>query len=322
MYPFIVADIGGTNARFALVTGKDQQKYQIAHIHVLKAAQYATCADALQYYLSTLPGIQPRAACLAIAGPVNGDLVRMTNLSWQFSCTEMAQQFGFDRFLAMNDFAAVAAACSQITDDHLITVKPGIARADATKAVFGPGTGLGVAGLVNSNGYWVPVPCEGGHVNLAPSTLFEAEVIKAAMAKHNHVSAEIFISGPGLVNLYRSICQVRGTAEKELLPADITHGALHEQDELCLETLQTFCSFAGSFAGNLALTYGATGGIYMAGGILPRLSDFLVTSTFAERFQNKGVMSHYVADIPAQLMVHPETAFVGAAAWLEQKLSL
>lgn len=322
MYPFIVADIGGTNARFALVTGKDQQKYQLEHIQVLKAAQYPSCAEALQFYLSTLNGIKPRAACLAIAGPVNGDLVRMTNLSWQFSCTEMAQQFGFEQFLAMNDFAAVAAACSQITDDHLITVKPGVAHSDATKAVFGPGTGLGVAGLVNSNGYWIPVPCEGGHVNLAPSTAFEADVIKAAMSKHGHVSAEVFISGPGLVNLYQAICLVRGAAEQALLPADITRGALQEQDELCLETLHTFCSFAGSFAGNLALTYGATGGIYMAGGILPRLSDFLVSSAFAERFQSKGVMSHYVADIPAQLMVHPETAFVGAAAWLEQKFSI
>lgn len=321
MYPFIVADIGGTNARFAVVTGKEQQHYQIEHVHVLRAADFPTCADALQHYLDKLDGLRPKSACLALAGPVNGDHVRMTNLSWQFSCAEMATRFGFERFLAMNDFAAVAAACSQITNDHLVTIKPGTHQTDATKAVFGPGTGLGVAGLVNHNGLWLPVPCEGGHVNIAPSTPFEAEVIKAAMMHHGHVSAEVFISGPGLVNLYKAICTVRGVEAQDFLPADVSHGALDGNNETCVETLNTFCSFAGAFAGNLALTYGATGGVYMAGGVLPRFADFLANSPFVERFQSKGVMSHYVADIPAKLMVHPETAFVGAAAWLEQKLA-
>lgn len=320
MYPFIVADIGGTNARFALVTGKQDQLYQIEHIHILKAAEYPTCAAALQDYLDKLGGIKPEAACLAIAGPVTGDLVRMTNLSWEFSCEEMAAQFGFTQLLAMNDFAAVAAACSQITDDHLVTVKPGVHHANATKAVFGPGTGLGVAGLINHNGWWIPVPCEGGHVNVAPSTPFEAEVVRAAMATFGHVSAEVFISGPGLVNLHKAICQARGESAQEVKPADITRGALIDKTPLHIETLNTFCSFVGSFAGNLALTYGASGGVYMAGGVLPRFADFLIDSPFVERFSSKGVMRHYVADIPAQLMVHPETAFLGAAAWMEQKL--
>jgi glucokinase len=321
MYPFIVADIGGTNARFALVTGKVNNHHQIEQIQVLKAAQYATCADALKHYLEQLGAIQPKAACLAVAGPVTSDRVRMTNLNWEFSCIQMAKQFGFQRFLAMNDFAAVAAACSQITDHHLLTIKPGEHAIGATKAVFGPGTGLGVAGLVADEGRWLPVPCEGGHVNIAPSTPFETEVIKAAMATFGHVSAETFISGPGLVNLYKSICVVRATAPEVVEPATITEGAIAGTSELYLETLNTFCSFIGSFAGNLALTYGAKGGIYMAGGVLPRFSDFLIKSPFIERFQHKGVMSHYVRDIPVQLMTHPETAFLGAAVWLEQHLS-
>ena len=321
MYPYIVADIGGTNARFALITDKVQQNYQIEHVHVLNAAEYTSCSSALQAYLDKLGGLKPQAACLAIAGPITGDRVRMTNLSWEFSCSEMANHFGFKHFLAMNDFAAVAAACSQVSNDHLVTIKSGVNQSDATKAVFGPGTGLGVAGLVHYNGQWIPVPCEGGHVNIAPATPFETEVIKAAMSNHGHVSAELLISGPGLVNLYNAICKVRGVAAQPLKPADITQGALRDKTDVHLETLNTFCSFIGSFAGNLALTYGAKGGIYMAGGVLPRFSDFLASSPFVERFQNKGVMSHYVADIPAQLMVHPETAFVGAAAWLEQTLA-
>lgn len=321
MYPYIVADIGGTNARFALVTGKSQGHYLIDHIHILNAREYPSCSAALRTYLETIGDLKPLAACLAIAGPVVGDTVRMTNLSWEFSCAAMAKEFGFQHFVAMNDFAAVAAACSQLTDDHLITVKNGVEEKLAAKAVFGPGTGLGVAGLVNHKGEWLPVPCEGGHINLAPATAFEADIIKAAMAAFGHVSAELFISGPGLVNLYKSICAVRGEQAEEVSPANISQRALTAGDSIFVETLSTFCSFAGSFAGNLALTYGAKGGIYIAGGILPRFSDFLLQSMFTERFSSKGVMSHFVQTIPAKLIVHPETAFVGAAAWLEQQIA-
>lgn len=321
MYPYIVADIGGTNARFALVTGKTQNNFLIDHIHVLAAGKYPSCAAALHAYLEIIGDIKPLSACLAIAGPVTGDLVRMTNLSWEFSCVAMAKEFGFQHFVAMNDFAAVAAACGDMSDEHLVTIKPGTAEHNATKAVFGPGTGLGVAGLVNHWGQWLPVPCEGGHVNMAPATAFEADVIKAAISQLGHVSAEMFLSGPGLVNLYKAICAVNGQQPEDVTPATITGTALTKGDALATQTLSTFCSLLGSFAGNLALTYGAKGGIYLAGGILPRFSDYLIASDFSQRFANKGVMSHYVANIPVNLIVHPETAFVGAAAWLEQQIA-
>jgi len=321
MYPYIVADIGGTNARFALVTGKSQNNFLIDHIHVLAAREYPSCAAALHTYLERIPGIQPLSTCLAIAGPVTDDLVRMTNLSWEFSCVAMAKEFGFQHFVAMNDFAAVAAACGELSDEHLVIVKPGVEDHYSTKAVFGPGTGLGVAGLVHHRGRWLPVPCEGGHVNMAPATHFEADVIKAAISHHGHVSAETFLSGPGLVNLYHAVCAVRGQQPADITPADISSAALADSDALMAQTLSTFCSLLGSFAGNLALTYGAKGGIYMAGGILPRFSDYLKSSEFNQRFASKGVMSHYVEDIPAKLIVHPETAFVGAAAWLEQHIA-
>lgn len=321
MYPYLVADIGGTNARFALVTGKHQDNYQIEHIRILTAADYPSCAAAMRAYLDQIGDFTPRAACVAIAGPVVGDTVRMTNLSWEFSCEAMAQTFGFTRFIAMNDFAAVAAACGQVTSEHLITVKQGTAIPAATKAVFGPGTGLGVAGLVNHSGQWLPVPCEGGHVNLAAATPLEADIIKAAMTVHGHVSAETFISGPGLVNLHQAILMVHGLAAQNITPAEITQAAMTQANTTCVETLNTFCSFAGAFAGNLALTYGAKGGIYVAGGIFPRFTDFLLASPFQQRFSEKGVMSHYLESIPASLIIHPETAFVGAAAWLEQHLA-
>lgn len=320
MYPYIVADIGGTNARFALVTAKNNKNFRIEHIKILTANEYNSISDALRDYMSSIGSLNPQAACVAIAGPVVGDRVRMTNLSWEFSCEDIAKEFNLHTFVAMNDFAAVAAACSQVSDDHLITVKEGTEAENETKVVFGPGTGLGVAGLVNNQGKWLPVPSEGGHVNIAPATPFEADVIKAAMSQHDYVSAEKFISGPGLLNLYKAICLVKGEEAKDITQADISKGAVAGNAPTLHETLTTFCSFAGSFAGNLALTYGAKGGVYIAGGILPRFSDFLLESPFEERFSNKGVMSHFLESIPAKLMVHPETAFVGAAAWLEQQI--
>jgi glucokinase len=320
IYPYIVADIGGTNARFALVTGKTNQNVHIEQIHILSTHDHKSLADALRAYLNIIGSVNAQAACLAVAGPVVGDSVKLTNLNWEFSCAAMAKEFGFKHFVAMNDFAAVASACGQMSDEYLLTIKKGEDLNNANKAVFGPGTGLGVAGLVNHQGRWLPIPCEGGHVNLAPASEFEAEVIKAAIKQYGHVSAEMFISGPGLVHLYKSICQVHNQIAQDCTPADITTAALNNGDKIMAETLATFCSFLGSFAGNLALTYGAKGGIYMAGGILPRFTDYLTNSLFTQQFNNKGVMSRYVETIPAKLIIHPETAFVGAAAWLEQHM--
>lgn len=265
-----------------------------------------------------LSGVKPRAACIAIAGPVGEDRVRMTNLSWDFSLSEMRKRFGFEMFIAMNDFAAQAVAASQLQSHDVLAVKDGVADPLGNKAIFGPGTGLGVAGLAYNNRGWLPIPSEGGHVNVAPATALECDIIKVAIETFGHVSAETFLSGPGLVNLYQTLAAVRGETAAELQPKDITGAALAGTDPLCVTTLETFCSLLGSLAGNLALTYGATGGVYMAGGILPRFTDFLLNSSFVERFANKGVMSKYVEDIPAFLIVRENAAFLGAAAWLMQ----
>lgn len=320
MYPYLVADIGGTNARFALVTNKNNGEFRLEHIKILRTSEHPTLTAALHSYLEEVGEVRPTAMCVAVAGPVVGDRVRLTNLNWEFSCEIMAKEFNVSHFVAMNDFGAVAVACSQVTDNHLVTIKDGTDKPEANKAVFGAGTGLGVAGLIHNGGRWLPNPCEGGHVNLAPTNEWEADILKAAMNTLGYVSAEALVSGPGLVNLYRALCTVRGEPAEDLKPADITLGALEKTDECLVETLSTFCRLAGAFAGNLALTYGAKGGIYISGGVIPRFSDFLIASEFNLQFRTKGVMSYYVEDIPVKLIVHPETAFVGAAAWLEQHL--
>lgn len=321
MSAYIVADIGGTNARFASIKNLLDHPYKLEQIEILPTSDHQTFSDALRHYLEITGQAAPKAMCAAIAGPVEGDTVRMTNLSWEFSCSDVSRELGMGEFIVMNDFAAVAAACSRLEEDDLANLKPGIKHPDAPKAVFGPGTGLGVAGLVPYGNQWRPVPAEGGHVNLAPTTAFECEVLKAALQKQLHVSAETFLCGPGLVNLYQAICDVQNETPQALKPSDITQNALDGSDAHCVTTLSTFCSLLGAFAGNVALTYGAKGGVYIAGGVLPRFIDFVRKSAFIEKFGSKGVMSPYLNDISIDVITHSETAFVGAAAWLEQHLS-
>ncbi|MBX2859557.1 MAG: glucokinase [Cellvibrionaceae bacterium] len=321
MYPFLVADIGGTNARFATVLGKDRGHYQLQHITKLSGRDHASFSAALRTYLDELDMPQPKYACIAIAGPVDGSSIKMTNLPWAFSAEGLAEEFSFDSVQLMNDFAALAAATSELAESHLQLIKPGEAALRGNKAILGPGTGLGVAGLVNANGHWQPISSEGGHVNLAPSTALECEVIAAGMKRHGHVSAETFISGPGLVNLYTALADVRGESALHVQPQQVSAAAVSNSDALSRQSLQLFCSFLGALAGNLALTYGAKGGVYLAGGILPRLIDFFRSSEFNQRFSEKGIMSNYLTHIPVNLVAYEYSALLGAAAWLDQKVA-
>lgn len=320
MFPCIVADIGGTNARFALATAKSGQKYRFKHIKILAGAEFPTFEAALASYIHSLDGIEVKAACIAIAGPIEGDRVSMTNLAWDFSMREMKEKFAFNTFDVINDFAAVAIATSRLDVNDVTQITSGQANPHANKAILGAGTGLGVAGLAydaRANS-WLPISSEGGHVNIAPTTVFEADLIKVAIKRFGHVSAETFLSGPGLVNLYSCICELRGESPQQLKPKDVTALALARDDEACLLSLQLFCAFFGSFAGNLALSYGGKGGVYIAGGIVPRFVDFLCASDFSRRFHEKGVMSHYLDEVPVSLIHYDQTAFLGAATWLEQ----
>lgn len=318
MFPYIVADIGGTNARFGLVTGEQAGQPKIEKVEVLDGDNYSTLQDAMRAYVENLGIAMPKAACVAIAGPIDGDKARMTNLNWNFSQKAVKEEFGFERFAAINDFAALSIATSKLSSADLTLVRNGKMDLQGNKAILGPGTGLGVAGLAYTSHGWLPIPSEGGHANIAPATELECEVIKAAIGQHGHVSAEIFISGPGLVRLYNALAVVRDQNAEELEPKDVTARALDNSDALCKETLELFCSFIGTLSGNLALTYGARGGVYLAGGILPRLVDFLKASAFIDRFESKGVMSHYLADIPVNIMSHEQPGLLGSAVWISQ----
>jgi len=316
MLPYIVADIGGTNARFGLVKALQDNQAQIGDVQVLNGSEYPSLQDAMRAYIEILGIPTPKVACVAIAGPIEGDNARMTNLNWSFQRSEVKREFSFARFDVINDFASLSVATSKLAEEDLIPVKDGVRDKKGNKAILGPGTGLGVAGLAYSDRAWLPIASEGGHVNIAPANELECEVLQAAMRVHGHVSAEVFISGPGFVRLYNSLAVVRDQPAQELGPEDITSAALNGSDPLCVETLNLFCSFIGTLSGNLALTYGAKGGVYLAGGILPRFVDFLRTSDFSTRFSSKGVMSHYVKDIPVSIIAHEQPGLLGSAAWL------
>lgn len=317
----LLADIGGTHARFGLQAGPDGD---IALIETLACAEHRTVADAMHTYLARVGCEAPRRCAIAIANPVLGDRVAMTNHHWSFSISELKAQFGFSTLRVLNDFTALALALPSLLPTQLRQVGGGSPIPDQAIGLIGPGTGLGVSGLVphaqaTGSASWIPLRGEGGHVTLSAATAREHAVL-AELGRHwRHVSAERAISGPGLVNLHRALTAIdrSGASEPALEPADITERALHG-DNVCGEALDMFCALLGSVAGNLALTLGAQGGIYIGGGIVPRLGSWFEQSSFRQRFEDKGRFSSYLASIPVFVIhAHQSPALSGAAQALD-----
>lgn len=317
-HPYIVADIGGTNARFGLVTqyDTDKQLFTIEQQTTFPCADYPNFDAVLAAYIDQVKTPITKA-CIAIAGPVNGDEFKMTNLSWSFSRSEIKQRFNLESFEVINDFAAQACALPYLQAEDLIAIKPGQNHAWGTRGIIGPGTGLGVGSLTSHNGQWVPIAGEGGHVALCPVTDIELRVLAHLQSKLGYVSAETLLCGSGLSTLHKALCDIQDINSPEMSPADITEKA-KQGDSLSLSVLNIFFHQLGVIAGNLALTNGTTGGIYLAGGILPRMPELLKQSDFIHGFENKGAMADYNHRIPVHLITHPYPALIGSAAWLAQ----
>lgn len=303
----VIADIGATNARFALIENDG-----IAHIRVLACADYPTLADAANEYLSAFPE-KPETGAFAVATPLDGsDRVVMTNHAWDFSVSETAKKINLKQLRVINDFAALACAVPFLKETDRFQVGGGDAQKHAPIGIIGPGTGLGVAAVVFSGGEPVPVSTEGGHVTMAAATQREFDLFEfLKKTKYHHVSAERVCSGKGLVNLYHAVCGVDGLALPERTPAEITAAALKNECPACAETLDLFCHFLGNVAGNLALTYGAGGGIYIAGGIVQKLGDYFKNSRFRESFVAKGRFRDYQERIPTFVITHPYPGLEG-----------
>jgi glucokinase len=316
--PSLIADIGATNARFALVSPDGG----LQRPRVLACEDYPTIHGAIAAYLDDeLPLTDVRrveTAALAIAGPVTGDQVALTNHPWSFSIDELRDHLAVERLHVLNDFAAVAHAMPHLAADERTQIGGGQPLPDAPIGVLGPGSGLGVCGLVRTTSGWLPLPGEGGHTTMAPTCSRESAVLDRMRARHDHVSAERVLSGPGLVNLYTTLAEIDGVPAASYTAPQITSPGVCEGDRYCGEAVDMFCAMLGTVAGNLALTLGARGGIYVAGGIVPKLGARFAASAFRDRFEAKGRLRPYLAKIPTYVVTYPFPAFLGLATLLTQ----
>lgn len=316
-FPRLLGDVGGTNARFALQRAPGAA---LTDIRTLPAKDHPSLEAAMRHYLHLSGGVVPVEAAIGIANPVVGDWVQMTNHHWAFSIETMRQALELKRFVVVNDFTALALSLPSLQAHEWRQLGGQAPRERAPIGLVGPGTGLGVSGLlpVGENG-WVPLAGEGGHVTLSPATPREWAVVAWLHERFGHASAERAVSGQGLENLYQALCALDGVAEAPTLTAaQISQRGLAGDDARCTEALQLFCAWLGSVAGNLALTLGATGGVYIGGGIAPRLGPFLQRSALRERFEAKGRFQPLLANIPLLLIdAATSPALLGAACALD-----
>jgi glucokinase len=315
-WPRLLADIGGTNARFALETAPGV----LEDIQVLPCASHPTLEAAMRSYLAEVGSRAVAHAAIGIANPVTGDWVQMTNHHWAFSIEATRQALGLTSLIVINDFTALALSLPHLPRKELVQVGGGDAISGSPLALIGPGTGLGVSALIPSPGGYMPLAGEGGHVSFAPFDEREAAIWRYARDRHGHVSAERLLSGPGLVLIYHALAALAGEAEQDLSAADITARGLSGSCPRCRETLDAFCAMLGTAAANLALTLGARGGVYLGGGIVPRLIDYFKTSPFRPRFEDKGRFSAYLAGIPVFVINSRYPALIGASAALAAHL--
>ena len=310
----LIADVGGTNARFALVEVGSLNPTQVVNLAVEESPNIDV---AIESYLQQIGSDVPERVCIAIACPTHLDMISMTNSGWKFSKSELQAKFDFKTLSVINDYAAMAYAASVLKSDQLVQVGEGAPIDGFPIAVLGAGTGLGVSGLVRSNGVAIPLVTEGGHVDFAPINEQEIEILRWLMKRYSHVSAERLVSGMGIQNIYQALGDIRDEPVERLKPAEISHLAFEKRDQLALETLDQFCAIYGSVAGSLALSYGAQGGVYITGGIAPRMIDFFKQSSFRVRFEAKGRFDGYMASIPTYVMMADEPGLIGAAAALQ-----
>lgn len=318
---FFVADIGGTNARFAVAEGNEQDGYQVSQVERYRNEDFAQLHDAAEAYFSKITGPKPQRGCMAIAGPVSAAEINLTNSTWSLRPGALAERLGMEKLCAVNDFAAQARGAPLCPPDQRIAIRKGDARPRTPVVVLGPGTGLGLGLLVPVKGGLHVVSTEGGHAAYAPGNEQEARVWQHLLREFGYVSWELLLSGRGLVNIRRALAAEAREKWFPVEPEEITDGAVKNPESLCGRTVALFCSALGVYAGNAALMAGAQGGVYLGGGILPKIRDLFEKSDFRLRFAQRGPMSQYVENIPVWLLLADTTPLLGAAALAEGELN-
>ncbi|HWL27531.1 MAG TPA: glucokinase [Burkholderiaceae bacterium] len=310
--PFLVADIGGTRTRFALCTAAGI----VDRISVTATADFPSIEHAIRHYLHDQGNPAIAGAVIGIATPIIGDHIQMTNSSWSFAISRTREALGLGFLHVINDFTALALSVPLLQAHELQKVGGGDVVGHTPVGLIGPGTGLGVSALIPvGDGRWVPLAAEGGHVSFAPGDEREQMLWTVAHRQHGHVSMERLLSGAGLQFMYDAFCRDQGVTPRAYTPIDITSNALAGKDDLCNLAVDTFCAILGTAASDLAVTLGARGGIYIGGGIVPKLGDYFTQSPFRRRFEDKGRFSSYLALIPVFVITSPYPALLGAAAY-------
>lgn len=323
VFDYLVADIGGTYARFALYnpaldTSATHSDILLEHIKHLECADYPQIEDAIAAYMAHYPQHQLKGACLAIAAPINNKIIKLTNNPWSFDIQTLEKHLKIPVYL-VNDFAVIAYALPYIKEANRI-VWPNKKHivldrsVNGHYAVVGPGTGFGVASLVIHAGKMIPIATEGGHVSFSPIGDIQIEILKYLKRSYQRVSNERLLSGKGLVNIYQALNAVHDTESMtEINPKTITSNAVNKQDVLCKQTMDIFCEILGAVAGDIALTSGTVDGVFIAGGILPDYAEFFINSNFRKCFEDKGRYHNYMSRIKTELITHPYIGLVGAA---------
>lgn len=313
----LVADLGGTNIRFGLCETKATQAEEIRKY---KIRDYESFSHLLEVYLSDCNTTSKsiRACCIAVAGPINNNQVKMTNCDWKISTAEIQNTLGIEQAILINDFHAIALSVAYLDPDGIIDIaSQSSSSKEGPVSVFGPGTGLGAAILIPDGEEWSVITTEAGHAGLSARTDEELFAFNYWREKGCRINREFFICGTGIERIYESICVAHDKDDyKKRQVSDIQQLGCTGKDALCEQTMNIFCSFLGSAAGDQVLCSGSTGGLVLAGGILPRFVDFLKQSPFRQRFETKGSMSSYTKNVPTKLIVEQQPGLIGAAAQL------
>ncbi len=306
----LLADVGGTYARFALrVAG------QIERISILQTKEHDSLAAAIEAYLAGAGGSErPSRAAIAVAAPVGSDRIQLTNLAWSFSIAELRKKLAFDELVVMNDFEALALAIPDLDRTGTELLRPGRVVPKTPRVVLGPGTGLGVSTLVEANGGWISLPGEGGHRDFAPANDVEWEIAQAISKEHGgHVSCERVVSGPGLATIYGVLCDLEGEKPEELQPWDVVARAASGVCRFSSRAVEIWSAQLGAVASDLVLCLGARGGVYLGGGILAKMGDVFRRDLFLARFEDKGRASAYLRDVPVYHINHSQPGILGVA---------
>ncbi|MDF1608394.1 glucokinase [Hoeflea sp. YIM 152468] len=311
-FPVLIGDIGGTNARFAILLDAYAEPKEFP---ILATADFATIDEAIQSGVLDKTSLQPRSAILAVAGPIKGDEIHLTNCDWVIQPKGMIRDLGFEHVEVINDFEAQGLAAASLEPEYLEKVGPGETHPSLSRVVVGPGTGLGVSGLVHARHTWFPVPGEGGHIDIGPRTARDYELFPLYEPIEGRISAEQVLCGRGMMNIYHAVSKANGTEPVAANPAEVTALWSQGRDSAAVETIELFATYLGRVAGDLALIFMARGGVFLAGGIAQKILPALRQPHFRAAFEDKAPHSELLGTIPTFVITHPLAALSGLAAY-------